>query len=164
MQSLIPFNERDRLQALLACKILDTQAEACFDSITARAAAEFGVSSSLFGLIDSDRYWVKSSFGFDVKEIDRATAICATLVANDTALVLEDTLKDRRFMNHPLVTGSPFIRFYAGIPVRAGAGHAIGGFCIFDSSPRRLPWEEYILLQNFAKEIEHELSVRGETR
>jgi len=163
VQSLIPFNERDRLQALLACKILDTPAEACFDEITARAVATFDVTSSSFGLIDSDRYWAKSSVGLEYQEIDRHNSFCAYIVSNNAPMVLEDTHKDRRFVRHPLVAGSPFIRFYAGVPIRAGGGHAVGGFCIFDSSPRRLPWEEYLSLQNFAKEIEHKLSVRGTT-
>ena len=160
MQSLIPFNERERLRALLACKILDTPPEACFDNITARAATEFNVPICVFGLVDSDRYWAKSSVGFDVKEVARGYAICSHVVANNAPVVLEDTLKDKRFVSHRLVARKPFIRFYAGVPVLAGAGQAVGAFCIMDHSPRRLPWQDYLSLQKLAKEIESELSAR----
>ncbi len=161
MQSLIPFNERDRLRALHACQILDTPDEECFDRITARAAAEFDIPTSVFSLLDSGRYWVKSSVGLGVKEMDRAVAICANVVASNSPLVLEDTHKDRRFVDHPLVKEAPFIRFYAGIPVRIDSGHAIGAFCIFDTAPRQLRWEEYLSLQSMAKEIEDALNNRN---
>ncbi len=161
MNSLIPYNERDRLRALFACKILDTPREACFDKVTERAVEKFNVPTSAFGLVDSERYWVKASVGFGVQEMDRATALCAHVVGNNAPIVLEDAHKDRRFVDHPLVKSDPFIRFYAGIPIRADGGHAVGSFCIVDTVPRQLPWEEYLALQDLAKELENELHSRS---
>ncbi|MBT5220102.1 MAG: hypothetical protein HOM16_11580 [Woeseia sp.] len=83
MQSLIPYNEPARLQALLACKILDTPAEACFDEIVARAAADYGVPISTFAFIDSERHWVKASVGPCSVEVERAISMCSTVVANN---------------------------------------------------------------------------------
>ena len=157
MNSLIPYNERDRLRALLACKILDTPNEECFDKVTRQAVDQFNVPTSAFGLVDSERYWVKSSVGFGVKEVERAVALCAHVVGNNAPIVLEDSHKDRRFVDHPFVQGDPFIRFYAGIPVRAQGGHAVGSFCIVDTVPREFPWEEYLALQELAKELEDQL-------
>ena len=39
-------------------------------------------------------------------------------------------------MNNGLVTGAPYIRFYAGVPLLSPEGYKLGTFCIIDSKPR----------------------------
>jgi two-component sensor histidine kinase len=45
---------------------------------------------------------------------------------------------DPRFRDHAAVTGQPYLRFYAGAPMRARSGHALGTFCVADTVPRQL--------------------------
>lgn len=40
--------------------------------------------------------------------------------------VEEDTTKDPRFKDKPLVVGAPGIRFYDGAPLEAQEGHVVG--------------------------------------
>jgi GAF domain-containing protein len=54
-------------------------------------------------------------------------------------LVIEDTLMNPNFLKNPLVTGYPFIRFYAGYPVRLPGGDIAGAICVLDSSPKSFP-------------------------
>ena len=88
-------------------------------------------------LVDIDRQWFKSRIGLHLSETHRDCAFCAYVVLEDTpdAMVVLDAKKDPRFQSNPLVTGPPFIRFYAGAALYVDEVK-LGSFCIMDSSPR----------------------------
>ena len=157
MEPPVPYNEVERLQVLNDYHILDTPPEERFDAIVREAASRCNAPIALFSLVDENRQWFKSRVGLDVQETDRALSFCAHAVANDAPLVIGDTLKDSRFVNNELVVGHPYIRFYAGIPVRANSKEPLGTLCIIDSSPRSLPWEDFRLMQRLALQIESQL-------
>lgn len=50
----------------------------------------------------------------------------------------------------------PFLRFYAGVPVLDGNGHALGALCVADSTPRTTPFDP-TLLTIMAREAERHL-------
>jgi len=43
---------------------------------------------------------------------------------------------DERFTANPLVTGAPYVRFYADAPLKAPNGSRIGTLCAIDTRPR----------------------------
>jgi diguanylate cyclase (GGDEF)-like protein len=53
--------------------------------------------------------------------------------------------------------GEPFIRFYAGYPVRDASGMKIGTICVFDTSPREFTQKDKTSLTDFAALIESEI-------
>lgn len=131
-----PDNEAERLHALCGLNLLDTAPEERFDRITRIAAQFFDVPIVLVSLIDSDRQWFKSRHGLAAEETPRSMAFCAHAIEQDDVLIVEDATLDDRFRNNPLVTGEPFIRFYAGYPIRTSDGVVVGTLCLIDKTPR----------------------------
>lgn len=132
----IPLNESARLDALNWLKILDTSGTANFDDITAAAASFYKVPIALVSLIDAKRQWFKSKQGLDVPETSRDISFCTHAIMEPEHLLVQDALTDSRFVDNPLVTGNPEIRFYAGAPLFLSQGIALGTLCIIDRVPR----------------------------
>ena len=59
-------------------------------------------------------------------------------ILQDDIMVVRDVNQDERFIGNPLVTGEPYIRFYAGAPLKLPNGHNVGTLCLIDSKPRTL--------------------------
>lgn len=154
----IPRNEAERIQVLRDLLILDTEPEERFDIITAYCHSRFQVEIALVSLIDTDRQWFKSSSGLTATETPRDVSFCAHTILQDEVLEVQNALEDPRFADNPFVVGPPFIRFYAGAPLKLSSGHNVGTLCLVDSSPKRLAEEELdhlkVLAQMVAKELE----------
>lgn len=134
----IPNNDTDRLQALYDLLILDTPPEARFDTIAAFAASEFDVPIVLITLLDAERQWFKAKVGMDVCETGRDISFCGHAIMASDIMVVPDALDDVRFVDNPLVTGAPHIRFYAGAPLALPSGLRLGTLCLIDHQPRTL--------------------------
>lgn len=164
MPAPIPADEPERLAALSALHLVDTESESVFDEITAKVARIFAVPIALLSLIDRDRQFFKSQSGLPddlahARHTPREVSICGHVVANDEVLVIEDLARDRRFANNPMVLERG-LRFYAGAPVRAANGQPVGSLCILDVTPRQLAPSEIRLLQEYANEVTEEISRR----
>lgn len=133
-----PPDEELRLLVLEETEILDTPADPVFDAVVRLAADICEVPIALVSLIDAERQWFKARVGLDVQQTPREHAFCAHCILAGETFEIADTAADPRFSDNPLVTGPPHIRFYAGFPVRAGDGRALGTLCVIDRVPRSL--------------------------
>lgn len=136
--ALIPDNDAERLQELRELLILDTPPEQRFDRIIQFAVDEFEVPIALLSLVDEERQWFKARVGVDVCETGRDVSFCAHAIHAPETMVVPDALLDPRFADNPLVTGAPFVRFYAGAPLEPKPGLRIGTLCLIDTKPRQL--------------------------
>ena len=132
----LPHDEPARIATLRALRLLDTPREPAFDRITRLAAHTFDAPMALISLVDVDRQWFKSRVGIDDEQTHRDISFCAWAILGDRPLVVPDATLDVRFATNPMVTGLPEVRFYAGAPLRAEDGHAIGTVCVVDTEPR----------------------------
>ena len=137
--ALNPLNELQRLEALIALDVLDTEPEPEFDALVKAAAAICNTSISLVSLIDIDRQWFKANHGLPgSNQTPRDNAFCTHAILQDGVFEVPDARRDTHFFDNPLVIGDPGIRFYAGAPQRLSSGHAIGMLCVIDREPRQL--------------------------
>lgn len=150
--------EKQRLQALKGSKLLDTPAEERFDRITRLAKRLFKVPITLISLVDENRQWFKSKTGLTVCETSREVAFCSYAIEQDGLFLVEDASRDSRFADNPLVTGPPFIRFYAGYPVAAPTGEKLGTLCLIDHVNRKFTQREADTLQELATMVEEEIA------
>ena len=148
IEALKPDDEDARQCTLQRLRLLDTPSEARFDRITAFLAQEFNMPMALISLVDDDRQWFKSRTGMTQQQTSRRISFCAHAVFSGQPLVVPDALLDERFADNPLVTGQPFIRFYAGAPLITQSGQVLGTLCMLDTQPRTLDYLDMAILSS----------------
>ncbi len=160
MKAPIPENEAERLKALKRYEILDTGPEQNFDDITLLASQICEAPIAMISLVDENRQWFKSRIGMTQSEMSRDIAFCAHGILQPDWFEIEDTLADERFATNPLVTDNPKIRFYAGAPLIARDGHAVGMLCVNDQAPRKLSPKQKLALQALSRQVVAQLELR----
>ncbi|SHH00741.1 GAF domain-containing protein [Massilia sp. CF038] len=154
-------NEADRLRAMQATGLFDTPPEPEFDRLTWLATQVTDAPMALISLLSARRQWFKSRVGVDVPDTPRDWAFCSHAVLEADLFVVEDALADTRFQNNPLVTGAPYIRFYAGCPLLDSDGFPLGTLCILDREPRKLRAHEVRAMLELSALASEEIQRRG---
>lgn len=158
----LPENEAARILSLRKLHLLDTQPDERFDRITRTAKRLFGVDVVLISLIDSDRQWFKSKQGLQIGETPRELSFCGHAILREQILLVEDATKDSRFADNPLVTGAPYVRFYAGVPLRGPDRQLIGTLCLIHPETRVLSREDEAALRDLAGLVEDQFRMSAE--
>jgi anti-sigma regulatory factor (Ser/Thr protein kinase) len=153
-------NEAKRLETLRSYRILDTDPEQGFDDLTLLASQICETPIALISLVDEDRQWFKSRVGVQASETPRNVSICAHAIQHQGLFIVEDTHKDARFRDNPLVQQEPHVRFYLGAPLRARDGEALGTLCVIDRKPRTLRPDQKEALQALQRQAEAQLELR----
>ncbi len=152
--------ERDRLATLRSYEILDTARERDFDDIVKLAAQICGTPIALISLVDEHRQWFKATHGSSIDETARDIAFCSHAIRQNGVFLVADASQDPRFAANPLVTQAPHIRFYAGAPLLAPDGQALGTLCVIDREPRRLVDAQEQALAVLSRHVMAQLEVR----
>ncbi len=153
-------DEPGRLEALQRYKVLETPPEGALDDLVRIAAYVCQAPIALLTLVDAERQWFKSRIGFSPSETPRQLSFCAHAIHASDLFIVEDMRRDDAFADHPLVAGDPFIRFYAGAPLRTADGHAIGALAVADAVPRQLTPEQLDALRVLGRQVMAQLELR----
>jgi len=149
----IPKNEELRLEELYSYQILDTEPEEHFDDLVWMAAELAKTPMAMISLVEKNRQWFKSKTGFVAEETSREVSFCGHVVASGQSIVVEDTTKDSRFADNPLVTKHPNIRFYMGVPLISPSGSVLGTLCVMDTVPRTVCPRQIRSLKTLAHQV-----------
>ena len=152
--------EASHLSALRRYRILDMDPERRIDDLALLASHVCGASMALIRLVDGHRQWFKSRAGVPTAEMSGAVSFCTHAVTPQDLFIIPDTLQDERFRNHPQVTGGPRIRFYAGAPLVAADGRALGSLRVIDSRARALTADQRAALDALRRQVESQLELR----
>jgi diguanylate cyclase (GGDEF)-like protein/PAS domain S-box-containing protein len=129
-------NEEARLAALREYDLTPLTCDESFDHIINLATQLFFVPIATLTIVEHEFQFHVARKGVEASCADRAVSFCAHAIGQDDLLVVNDAALDDRFYDNPLVLGEPYIRFYAGVPIRAPCGSPIGTLCIIDTKPR----------------------------
>lgn len=155
----ISFDEFQRLKAVEASCLLDSDPDESLDRLTRLACEIFNVPIAVISIVEAHRQWFASAAGTGLCESPRDDSFCAHAILADEPLVVEDAAIDPRFRESLLVTGDPFIRFYAGVPIHH-RGYRIGAFGIIDLAPRAIDSRILALLTELARTAEALIDAR----
>lgn len=152
-----------RLASVKAVKEAMSAEDLIFERTTRLLAALLKAPVAAFCLVEREGQFLRASVGLPFTETSAEEGVfCRTCVAQDDVLVVEDPRADPRFATTPLVTGPPFLRFYAGAPVHAPDGTAIGTLCVVDVEARTLSDEQRKVLLDLRDHVEEALQSRHE--
>jgi hypothetical protein len=156
----IPKEEDRRLAALESYRIMDSGAEQAFDDFVELASRICGTPIALITLLDSERQWFKARKGLEVEQTPREHAFCSHTIMTTETMVVNDAQQDQRFRANPLVTGDPYIRFYAGAPLIDRDGQVLGSLCVIDREPQDLSEENRKALEALGRQIIAQMDLR----
>ncbi|WP_413721937.1 EAL domain-containing protein [Sodalis sp. RH24] len=152
MLTNLSHDEKKRLAAIELLKADEHDRDEILGRMTRLTGKTLGIATSFIAILDGDTQYLKAPYALPapVTETRREDAFCLTAVAADDITVCADMRLDPRFRDNPFVRGAPYVRFYAGAPLRSRDGVIIGTLCLIDIQPRLFTSEQIATLRIMA--------------
>jgi len=151
----MPHREFERQLAVNRFLNLKFSKENELQEIVEIAAKVCNMTTALITLIDNDTQHIKFKYMFGYDKTLRQDAFCTYVVESGQLLIVPDALLDERFVSNPLVIDEPYIRFYAGAPLKTADGRILGSLCVIDKHPGMLTDTQQAMLSALAKQVIH---------
>jgi hypothetical protein len=153
----------ERLDALRATGLLDSDVTPSFDRLARLAARVLHAPVALVSLVDSDRQFFKSCLGLPEpwasrRESPLSHSFCQHAVAAREPLLVSDA-REHVLLRDNLAIRDMGVIAYAGIPLIDAAGHALGTLCVIDSQPRHWTTHQIQLLADIAASVVTEITL-----
>ncbi|MFU9135881.1 EAL domain-containing protein [Erwinia tasmaniensis] len=97
------------------------------------AGQALGIPGSFISVLDDENQYIKAAHNFPLRKGPREDAFCRFVFESGRELIIPDTYNDPLFFKHPLTLGYPYIRFYAGVPLKNRDGVTLGTLCVTDT-------------------------------
>lgn len=139
-----------RAQALKALRSPDESRDDVLRKFVRLSSQTLGIPGSFISVLDDEHQHVQAAHNFALRQSSREDSLCRHAVDSDSAIVVPDTWLDDRFASHPLITGAPYIRFYAGVPLKNREDIVLGTLCVTDTEPHSFSAEQVTTLKLLA--------------
>ena len=149
--TITPIIEKERIFELRHSDIINTPEED-FDDVVKLASQFCKTPIAAIALSEQSRHITKAIVGPKNFPEDHSVSFYPYTIISDGLFEVEDALKDVRFKNDPIVTGLPYLRFFAGMPLVTSAGNKIGVLCVMDTIARSLSQEQYFALRVLSRQ------------
>ncbi len=143
-------DEDRRARTLKALRTPDESRDDVLRRFVRLASQALGIPGSFISVLDDEHQHVQAAHNFALTQSSRENSLCRHAVDSDSAVVVPDTWLDARFMTHPLITGAPYIRFYAGVPLKNRQGIVLGTLCVTDTAPHPFSADQLTTLKLLA--------------
>ena len=155
--------DKDRLDALHATGLLDSDISPSFDRLARLASTVLHAPVALVSLVDADRQYFKSCLGLAEPWASRrgsplSHSFCQHPVASREPLLVTDA-REHDVLRDNLAIRDMGVIAYAGIPLIDAKGHALGTLCVIDSQPRHWTSHQVQLLSDIAASVVTEISL-----
>jgi GAF domain-containing protein len=156
-------NDPDRLEAVRATNLLDSDITPSFDRLARIAAQVLNAPVALVSLVDADRQFFKSCLGLpepwaSQRQTPLSHSFCQHAVASREPLLVDDSREHELLRDNPAIRDLGVIA-YAGIPLIDADGHALGTLCVIDSRPRHWTTHQVQLLSDLAASVVTEIDL-----
>ncbi len=150
-----PDNDKKRIESLHSYNILDSVSEEIYDDISEMVAEICGCAVAYVNLIDTERHWMKSTYGLPdgFVEVPREIGFCNITICKTSIYHVPDVTKNEYMKNLGMVTGEPHFRFYCGAPLINSQGYVLGTLCVMDFRPKNLDIEKQDFLKKMAYQV-----------
>ena len=155
--------DSDRLDALHATGLLDSDVTPSFDRLARVAAHVLNAPVALVSLVDGDRQFFKSCLGLpepwaSQRQSPLSHSFCQHAVATREPLLVDDS-REHELLRDNLAIRDMGVIAYAGIPLIDADGHALGTLCVIDSQPRHWTTHQIQLLSDLAASVVTEITL-----
>jgi PAS domain S-box-containing protein len=144
-------NKEQRLKVVKQFEKLNLEYDKGLRHTVSFAAKICNSHIAMITLLDEETQWIKVKKGVAIEQIPSEISFCKHTIKHNYLFIINDTYLDKRFCDHPNVTGGLKTRFYAAAPLITREGHRVGTLCIMDTQPHQLSHQQKLVLKILAK-------------
>ena len=131
-------SDKNRAASLLKLSLDYNEKDSVLARFSELICLTSGAMYSQINLIDDENQWTVAECGMEFEHIPVEESICYITINNEEIYEIEDFNKDDQFHAHPLVTGSPHLKYYLGFPFKDEMGVFIGSCCLLHTETLEL--------------------------
>jgi len=150
----IPSREQARLARLKEFDPCNIGDDPVLEGLARLTALVCETPIGIISLVDEKSVRSVAAHGMAKASFPREISLCTHVIEKASGpLIIPDTLRDERFAGHPLVTGNPHARYYAGVPLLTDEGLPIGALCVIDRNPMKPSAKQLEIMERASETI-----------